>query len=29
LKNVPKEDFPHGIHIRANEKGWMNKKEML
>lgn len=29
LKNVPKENFPHGIHIRANEKGWMNEKEML
>uniref|UniRef100_U9UYM1 HTH CENPB-type domain-containing protein n=1 Tax=Rhizophagus irregularis (strain DAOM 181602 / DAOM 197198 / MUCL 43194) TaxID=747089 RepID=U9UYM1_RHIID len=29
LKNVPKENFPYGIHIRANEKGWMNEKEML
>ncbi len=29
LKNVPKEEFPHGIHIRVNEKGWMNEYEML
>ena len=29
LKNVPKEKFPDGIHIRANEKGWMNEQEML
>jgi len=29
LKNVPKEEFPHGIHIRVNEKGWMNEHEML
>ena len=21
LKNLPRENFPHGIHIRANEKG--------
>lgn len=29
LKNVPRENFPHGIHIRANKKGWMNEEEML
>jgi len=29
LKNVPRENFPHGIYIRANEKGWMNENEML
>jgi len=29
LKNVPKEEFSHGIHIQVNEKGWMNKHEML
>ena len=29
LKNVPKKEFPHGIHIRVNEKGWMNEYEML
>lgn len=29
LKNIPKENFSHGIHIRANEKGWMNEREML
>ncbi len=29
LKNVPKKEFPHGIHIRVNEKRWMNKYEML
>ena len=29
LKNLPKEKFPHGIHIRVNEKGWMNEHEML
>ena len=21
LKNLPRKNFPHGIHIRANEKG--------
>jgi hypothetical protein len=29
LKNVPKEKFPNGIYIRANEKGWVNEQEML
>jgi hypothetical protein len=29
LKNVLKETFPHGIYIRANEKGWVNEQEML
>ncbi len=29
LKNVSKEKFSYNIHIRANEKGWMNEQEML
>ncbi len=29
LKNIPKENFPYGIYIRANEKGWANEKEIL
>jgi hypothetical protein len=29
LKNIPKEKFPLGIHIRTNEKGWVNEQEML
>ena len=29
LKNIPKEQFPQGINIRVNEKGWMNENEML
>lgn len=29
LKNIPKEKFPIGIHIRANEKGWVNETETL
>ncbi len=29
LKNIPKENFPYGIHIRTNEKGWTNEKEIL
>src|ERR1700728_4226553 len=29
LKNIPKENFPHGIYIRVNEKGWVNEQEML
>jgi len=29
LKNLPKENFLYGIHIRINEKGWMNEQEML
>ena len=29
LKKLPREEFPHGIYIRVNEKGWMNEEEML
>ena len=29
MKNIPREKFSDGIHIRANEKGWMNEHEML
>ncbi|CAB4401718.1 unnamed protein product [Rhizophagus irregularis] len=29
LKNVPRENFPPEVIIRANQKGWMNKNEML
>jgi hypothetical protein len=29
LKNIPKERFPDGVIIRANEKGWNNEIEML
>ena len=29
LKNIPKEQFPQGINICVNEKGWMNENEML
>jgi hypothetical protein len=29
LKNIPKENFPRGIYIRVNEKGWVNEQEML
>ncbi|CAB5321968.1 unnamed protein product [Rhizophagus irregularis] len=29
LKNILKEKFPYGIYIRVNEKGWVNKQEML
>ncbi len=29
LKNLPKENFSYGIHIRVNEKGWMNEQEIL
>ena len=29
LKNILKEKFLYGIHIRANEKGWVNEQEML
>ena len=29
VKKIPKEKFPDGIHIRANEKRWVNKSEML
>ncbi|CAG8827746.1 13801_t:CDS:1, partial [Dentiscutata erythropus] len=28
LKNVPRLEFPQGVIIRANEKGWMNEMEM-
>ena len=29
VKKILKEKFPDGIHIRANEKGWVNESEML
>ncbi|CAI2202023.1 3594_t:CDS:2, partial [Funneliformis geosporum] len=29
LKNIPHEIFPDGVKIRVNEKGWVNKEEML
>lgn len=29
LKNVPREEFPDGIYVRVNPKGWMNQNEML
>jgi len=29
LKNIPREDFPHGVHVRVNEKGWVNESEMI
>ena len=29
LKNVPRLRFPPGVIVRANEKGWMNEKEMM
>ena len=29
LKNIPRESFSQGIHIRVNEKGWCNEQEML
>jgi hypothetical protein len=29
LKNIPKERFPNGVVIRANEKGWNNEYGML
>ncbi|RIA83850.1 DDE superfamily endonuclease-domain-containing protein [Glomus cerebriforme] len=29
LKNILKEKLSHGIHIRANEKRWVNEQEML
>jgi len=25
-KNIPKEKFPPGIFVQANEKGWMNEE---
>ena len=29
LKNIPKEQFPQGINIRMNKKGWINENKML
>jgi hypothetical protein len=29
LVNVPREEFPNGVIIRANKEGWMNEKEMI
>ena len=29
VKKISKEKFPDGIHIYANEKGWVNESEML
>lgn len=29
LAKVPREDFPDGVIIRANKKGWMNEQEMI
>jgi hypothetical protein len=29
LKNIPREIFPQGVHIRINKKGWCNEQEML
>ena len=29
LKNISKENFSYGIHIKVNEKGWANEKEIL
>lgn len=29
LVNVPREQFPDGVYIRANPSGWMDEKEML
>ena len=29
LKNLLRKNFSYGIYIRANEKEWMNEKEML
>ena len=28
LVNVPRKEFPDGVIIRANAKGWMNEDEM-
>jgi hypothetical protein len=28
LVNVPWEEFPDGVIVRANSKGWMNENEM-
>ena len=29
LVNVPREEFPDGVIIRANKEGWMNESEMI
>jgi hypothetical protein len=29
LKKIPREEFPEGVVIRANSKGWMNEEEMI
>ena len=29
LKNKPREEFPNGVFIRTNEKGWVNEEEMI
>ena len=29
LVNVPREEFPDGVIIRANKEGWMNENEMI
>ncbi|GES88802.1 pogo transposable element with KRAB domain [Rhizophagus clarus] len=29
LKNIPRGNFPPGVIIRTNQKGWMNENEML
>ncbi|CAG8539542.1 11198_t:CDS:2, partial [Racocetra persica] len=29
LKNMPCQQFPPGIYIRVNEKGWYNEQEMI
>ncbi len=29
LKNKPREEFPNGVFIRINEKGWINEEKMI
>jgi hypothetical protein len=29
LANIQREEFPDGVTIRANKKGWMNESEMI
>ncbi len=29
LKNKLRKEFPNGIFIRTNEKGWINKEKMI
>ena len=29
LKNIPRENFPEGVIIRVNAKGWCNEEEMI